>query len=158
MRFRSLLLAGAVLALGACSDVSSPSAVDADAAASFSKIDTKRTKASKSGSNLIVDFRIHGLGNVSPLKVTASATYSGGVTCSNPSQTVRPFSVDSEVVSQRGDFQIEKNGSVTGRIVVGGYDFSSVSCPNGLRRTEYHNFSNVTLNWLSQSYTIPGSY
>jgi hypothetical protein len=158
MRIRSLLLAGAVLALGACSDLSSPSAVDADGAAAFSKIDSKRTKATKSGNTLTVDFRLHGLGNTSPLTVTANATYSAQVTCSNKSRTVSPFTENGKTLSQSGTFDVVKNGSVTGQIRLVGEDLSIYSCPNGLRRSEVHNFSNVTLTWLNQSYTFPTSY
>jgi hypothetical protein len=157
MRIRSLLLAGAVLALGACSDLSSPSAVDADGAAALSKIDTKRTKASKSGNVLTVDFRLHGLGNIGTVEVSASATYSGGVICSNNSQTVRPFTVESQTLSNSQNFTVDKNGSVTGKVSLTGADLSGVRCPNGLRRSEYHNFSNVTLNWPGGTYAL-GSY
>ena len=100
---------------------------------------------SESGGNLSVDFKIAGLGKLADMD---TVTLSGHVTatwyCTNRGGNVPPglYRTD-EDVSVSGDYPVDRNGSVTGRITA---TPTPALCPNGMRSTTL-----VSASWSNAS-------
>ena len=111
--------------------------------------------------NLVVSFKIAGLGDNVTITVTTTADATAIFACRNnggnfPSDP-KKTSV-SGPVSATGDFTSGRNGQVSGQLVLNP-PASSLTCPGGQKRVVVSvNYSNVSVSGGGDSRTISGTF
>lgn len=122
-------------------------------------------RASASGpnnaGNLLVNFKIAGLGDNVTITVTASADATAVYACRNNGGNFPADPKKTEVsgpVSASGDFTSGKNGQITGSLTLSP-PATTLSCPAGQRRVLVSvSYTNVQVSGGGDTASIPGTF
>lgn len=111
--------------------------------------------------NLLVNFKIAGLGDNETITVTASADATAVYACQNNGGKFPADPKKTEVsgpVSASGDFTSGKNGQITGSLTLSPPP-TTLECPNGQRRVLVSvSYSNVQVSGGGDTASIPGTF
>ena len=111
--------------------------------------------------NLLVNFKIAGLGDNQTITVTASADATAVYACQNNGGNFPADPKKTEVsgpVSASGAFTSGKNGQITGSLTLSPPS-TTLECPNGQRRVLVSvSYSNVQVSGGGDTASIPGTF
>ena len=132
----------------------------AASAAASPKFMPQFTDATFSSPNLIVNFKMSGLGSFATVDITATATATRVDACVNNGQNIPADPKKTTTVataSGSGTFPVQ-NGQVTGSVTVTPPG-TSLNCPNGQTATLLSiSYSNVVISGAGVSFSIPGTF
>lgn len=150
---RSVMIAVAAVTLTACADASAPVTPDVDVAFSsasssgIGNIDSRRTSATTSGLNLVISWRLTGLGSNNPVQVSGHSSVERRLFCLNGSgRSVTPHYSDvTSVITSPGPFTTD-NGNASGTTTITPALLPN-TCPGGHTPERQNVFRSVQLNW-----------
>lgn len=129
-------------------------------AAASPKFMSKFTSAERVGNDLVVDFKMSGLGSFATIDITTTAFASREDSCVNGGGSIPADpkkTATSGTVSASGSFPVT-NGQVTGSLTLSPPP-TSLSCPPGQTATLISlTYTNVSISGAGVSATIAGSY
>ena len=108
----------------------------------------KETTATRDGDNLLVDFKLSGLGDIDIVAVTVTAD----AACINGGGK-KPKAANKSEVSVGGDFAVQ-NGSAEGTVTVTPADRPELLCGTG----QSLQYSNVVISGGGATLAIPGTF
>jgi hypothetical protein len=120
-----------------------------------------KSSAARQGNNLVVSFKIAGLGDNESITVTASCKATADYQCINGGGK-NPSAANKEQViadlSVSGDFTSDKNGSVNGTLTINPPP-ATLDCPNGQRLVlQSVKYENVSVAAGGDTANIPGTF